>query len=58
MNNFYLIGGIKMNKNIDFVNGNIKKCLFEMIVFMIIVMFLNMVYNFVDSFWIGNLLGE
>ena len=32
MNNFHSIGGIKMNKNIDFVNGNTKKCLLEMTV--------------------------
>ena len=42
MNNFHSIGGIKMNKNIDFVNGNTKKCLLEMTVPMIIAMFLNM----------------
>lgn len=36
MNNFHSIGGIKMNKNIDFVNGNTKKCLLEMTVPMII----------------------
>lgn len=47
-----------MNKNIDFVNGNTKKCLLEMTVPMIIAMFLNMAYNLVDSLWIGNLLGE
>ncbi|GAA6285049.1 MATE family efflux transporter [Blautia caecimuris] len=47
-----------MNKNIDFVNGNTKKCLIEMSVPMIIAMFLNMAYNLVDSLWIGNLLGE
>ena len=42
-----------MNKNIDFVNGNTKKCLLEMTVPMIIAMFLNMAYNLVDSLWIG-----
>ena len=47
-----------MKKNIDFVNGNTKKCLLEMTVTMIIAMFLNMAYNLVDSLWIGNLLGE
>lgn len=47
-----------MNKNIDFVNGNTKKCLLEMTIPMIIAMFLNMAYNLVDSLWIGNLLGE
>lgn len=52
MNNFHSIGGIKMNKNIDFVNGNTKKCLLEMTVPMIIAMFLNMAYNLVDSLWI------
>ena len=31
-----------MNKNIDFVNGNTKKCLLEMTVPMIIAMFLLM----------------
>lgn len=58
MNDFHSKGGIKMNKNIDFVNGNTKKCLIEMSVPMIIAMFLNMAYSLVDSLWIGNLLGE
>lgn len=46
-----------MNK-IDFIGGNVKKCLFSMAIPMIIAMYLNMAYNLVDSIWIGNLLGE
>lgn len=47
-----------MNARIDFINGNTKRCLMAMALPMIAAMFLNMMYNFVDSLWIGNLLGE
>ncbi len=43
---------------IDFIGGNTKHCLMAMAFPMIAAMFLNMMYNLVDSLWIGNLLGE
>ncbi len=43
---------------IDFISGNTKRCLMAMTLPMIAAMFLNMMYNLVDSLWIGNLLGE
>ena len=43
---------------IDFIGGNTKRCLMAMALPMIAAMFLNMMYNLVDSLWIGNLLGE
>ena len=49
---------ILMPAKIDFINGNTKQCLMTMTVPMIAAMFLNMMYNLVDSLWIGNLLGE
>ena len=47
-----------MKNKIDFIGGNTKRCLMTMALPMIAAMFLNMMYNFVDSLWIGNLLGE
>lgn len=47
-----------MNSEIDFINGDTKKCLLSMTLPMIVAMLLNMAYNLVDSLWIGNLLGE
>ena len=47
-----------MPTKIDFVGGNTKRCLMAMALPMIAAMFLNMMYNLVDSLWIGNLLGE
>lgn len=47
-----------MNTKIDFIKGDTKKCLTAMVLPMMAAMFLNMAYNFVDSLWIGNLLGE
>ena len=47
-----------MTTKIDFINGNTKRCLMAMALPMIAAMFLNMMYNLVDSLWIGNLLGE
>ncbi len=47
-----------MQIKIDFIGGNTKRCLMAMALPMIAAMFLNMMYNLVDSLWIGNLLGE
>lgn len=47
-----------MSTNIDFIGGNTKRCLMAMALPMLAAMFLNMMYNLVDSLWIGNLLGE
>ena len=49
---------IIMPNKIDFIGGNTKRCLMAMALPMIAAMFLNMMYNLVDSLWIGNLLGE
>ena len=49
---------IIMPNKIDFIGGNTKRCLMAMAIPMIAAMFLNMMYNLVDSLWIGNLLGE
>ncbi len=47
-----------MPTKIDFIGGNTKRCLMAMALPMMAAMFLNMMYNLVDSLWIGNLLGE
>lgn len=47
-----------MPTKINFIGGNTKRCLMTMALPMITAMFLNMMYNLVDSLWIGNLLGE
>lgn len=47
-----------MKTQIDFINGNTRRCLLAMALPMLAAMFLNMAYNLVDSLWIGNLLGE
>lgn len=47
-----------MQTKLDFIGGNTKRCLLSMALPMIAAMFLNMMYNLVDSLWIGNLLGE
>ena len=47
-----------MQTRLDFIAGNTKRCLMAMALPMIAAMFLNMMYNLVDSLWIGNLLGE
>ena len=47
-----------MMKKIDFIGGNTRHCLLAMALPMVAAMFLNMMYNLVDSLWIGNLLGE
>ena len=43
-------------KKIDFIGGNTRHCLLAMALPMVAAMFLNMMYNLVDSLWIGNLL--
>lgn len=47
-----------MHASIDFIEGNTRRCFMAMVLPMIFAMFLNMMYNLVDSLWIGNLLGE
>lgn len=47
-----------MQTKIDFINGDTRRSLMAMVLPMIAAMFLNMMYNLVDSLWIGNLLGE
>ena len=47
-----------MQTKLDFIGGNTKRCLMAMALPMVAAMFLNMMYNLVDSLWIGNLLGE
>lgn len=47
-----------MPEKMDFIGGNTKRCLLAMALPMMAAMFLNMMYNLVDSLWIGNLLGE
>ena len=47
-----------MKTKLDFIIGNTKRRLMAMALSMIAAMFLNMMYNLVDSLWIGNLLGE
>ena len=47
-----------MQTKLDFIGENTKRCLMAMSLPMIAAMFLNMMYNLVDSLWIGNLLGE
>ena len=49
---------IIMHAALDCIGGNTKRCLMAMAIPMIAAMFLNMMYNLVDSLWIGNLLGE
>ena len=47
-----------MPEKMDFISGETKHCLMAMALPMIAAMFLNIMYNLVDSLWIGNLLGE
>ncbi|MDD3369086.1 MAG: MATE family efflux transporter [Lachnospiraceae bacterium] len=47
-----------MKNKIDFVKGNTPKCLFAMVMPLLMAMILTMAYNLVDSLWVGNLLGE
>ena len=47
-----------MKNKIDFMEGNTKKCLLQMVMPLLVAMILTMAYNLVDSLWVGNLLGE
>lgn len=47
-----------MSIEMDFVQGSTRRRLLAMALPMLAAMFLNMMYNLVDSLWIGNLLGE
>lgn len=47
-----------MTNKVDFIDGNTKHCFMVMAIPMIAAMLLNLMYNLVDSLWIGNLLGE
>lgn len=47
-----------MPEKIDFIGGNTRRCLMAVALPVMAAMFLNMMYNLVDSLWIGNLLGE
>lgn len=47
-----------MTTKMDFIGRNTKRCLMAMALPMMAAMVLNMMYNLVDSLWIGNLLGE
>lgn len=49
---------INMTTKVDFIEENTKKCLLNMVLPMLVAMYLNMMYNLVDSLWIGNLLGK
>ena len=44
-----------MPTKIDFIGGNTKRCLMAMALPMIAAMFLNMMYNLVDSLWIAEM---
>jgi len=47
-----------MKSNTDFVNGDTKRSLLKMFIPLFLAMTLTMLYNMVDSFWVGNMLGE
>ena len=47
-----------MNSKIDFINGNTKRSLLKMFMPLLAAMTLTMIYSMVDSFWVGNILGE
>ncbi len=47
-----------MNSKIDFINGETNKSLIKMFVPLMVAMLMLMIYNMVDSLWVGNLLGE
>lgn len=47
-----------MESKIDFINGQTRKSLFQMVIPLFVAMVLMMAYNIVDSLWVGNLLGE
>lgn len=47
-----------MNSKIDFINGDTKRSLLKMFMPLLAAMTLTMIYSMVDSFWVGNILGE
>ena len=47
-----------MKSKIDFINGNTTKSLMKMFIPLLAAMTLTMLYSIVDSFWVGNMLGE
>lgn len=47
-----------MKSKIDFINGKTNSCLVKMFIPLLMAMTLMMIYNMVDSFWVGNMLGE
>ena len=47
-----------MQSKIDFVSGNTNRSLMKMFIPLCLAMTLTMLYNMVDSFWVGNMLGE
>ena len=47
-----------MKGNTDFVNENTYRSLLRMFIPLCLAMTLTMLYNMVDSFWVGNMLGE
>lgn len=47
-----------MNSKIDFISENTNRALIKMFVPLFMAMLLTMIYSMVDSFWVGNMLGE
>jgi putative MATE family efflux protein len=47
-----------VKSKIDFINGKTNSCLVKMFIPLLMAMTLMMIYNMVDSFWVGNMLGE
>ena len=47
-----------MNSKIDFINGKTLSSLMKMFMPLFAAMTLTMIYSMVDSFWVGNMLGE
>ena len=47
-----------MNSKIDFINGKTFSSLMKMFMPLLAAMTLTMIYSMVDSFWVGNMLGE
>ncbi len=47
-----------MNCKIDFINENTSRALVKMFIPLFMAMILTMIYSTVDSFWVGNMLGE
>lgn len=47
-----------MKSKIDFINGKTRSSLIKMFVPLFLAMTLTMIYNMVDNFWVGNMLGK